>query len=255
MIVTGGSINMSVFTKISGLGRQLLFAAVVTPAIVVAGGAAQALELVVVQAQGVNLQAGQKIDGTKPLTLDAGQRLTLISPEGKTLRLRGPYNQAPAATAAADGAGVVDSLKGLVSAQRQGTATLGVVRAGTAEKELPGPWLVNVAKGGSRCILEGQQVVFWRPEAAPEATPFVISPSDRSWQASSRWPAQSDKMGIPSNMPLKDGQSFEFEMSGQTQTLTFHVIPSALTQDRIRGAWMMEKGCEDQAAALVKTIQ
>lgn len=234
---------------------QWMLAALLAPMVVLGAGAAVAADLVVVEARGVNLTAGQTVDGAKPLALEAGQRVTLISADGKTIRLRGPYNGAPAPAGVAEGSGVVDSLKSLVAQKQAGTATLGVVRSGAAEKELPEPWLVNVSKAGNRCIVEKEQVVFWRPEASAEQTPFVISPSDRSWQASSKWPAASDRMGIPATMPLRDGQSFEFEIAGQSTTLTFHVIPAALNKDQVRAAWMMEKGCEEQAAALVKVMK
>ncbi len=214
--------------------------------------AVHAAELVVVEARGVQLQPGAKIDGAKVFSLEAGQRVTLISSDGKTLRLRGPYNAAPAAGDVADGSGVVDSLKSMVSSKQAGTATLGVVRSGAAGPELPDPWLINVMRSGARCILDGEQVVFWKPAASPEAIAFSLQPSEGGWTAASKWPANSDRMGMPKTLPLKDGQSYAFEAGGQSNTLTFHTVPKAIEAPRMRAAYMMEKGCEEQATALMK---
>src|SRR5579872_7195234 len=62
---------------------------------------ASAGELIVVEARGVPLHAGQVIDDTQKLTLTEGQRVTLIAANGNTLMLRGPYDQVP--TQAGDG--------------------------------------------------------------------------------------------------------------------------------------------------------
>src|SRR6476620_8280837 len=79
--------------------------------------AAQAVELVVLEARGVNLRPGQTVDSTKPLPLRQGQHVTLISPAGVTLKLVGPYEKAPESDQAR-GANVASALSLLVT-QRQ----------------------------------------------------------------------------------------------------------------------------------------
>ena len=223
-------------------------------ALLIAAPGARAGDLVVVEAKGVSLQPGQSVDGSKVLKLEAGQRLTLIASDGKTIKLRGPYEEAPAPAQTADAGGVVDSLRNLVSARSAGTASLGVVRSASEERPLPEPWLVDVSKPGNRCLIENSQAVFWRPDSA-QSTTMEVRPADRSWQAKTTWPAASEKLGMPPNLPLRDGQTYQVEMSGSTASLTFHIIPASINKDAVRAAWMVEKGCEAQAAALVRTIQ
>src|ERR1051325_385611 len=85
--------------------------------------AAAAANLVVIEARGIAMRAGQTVDSTKPLDLKQGQHLTLISPAGVTIKLDGPYNKAPDAEQAR-GVPVANTLALLVT-QRQ--ARLGEV--------------------------------------------------------------------------------------------------------------------------------
>src|SRR5947208_11085149 len=61
-----------------------------------------AADLIVVEARGVNLRQGQKVDDTKKLTLADGQRVTLIASNGRTLKLTGPYDEVPSAEGTAE---------------------------------------------------------------------------------------------------------------------------------------------------------
>src|SRR5476651_2299602 len=66
-------------------------------ALLMAGGTAQAANLIVVEARGIGLTPGASIDSNKPLVLKQGQHVTLISDSGATLSIDGPYDQSPSA--------------------------------------------------------------------------------------------------------------------------------------------------------------
>jgi hypothetical protein len=150
----------------------------------------------VVDARGIELAPGAKIDGAKVLVLAAGQRLTLISADGRSLKLRGPYEDAPApAQAAATGANVGDALKNLMNQRVAGTAALGVVRAGGAAVDLPDPWVLDVSRSGARCLVGDATPVLWGPRFA-QATDIGIEPADRSWRARGQWSAETDRFAL-----------------------------------------------------------
>src|SRR4051794_30075418 len=109
----------------------------------VASTAARADMLVVVDARGGALQPGQSIDAQTPITLQAGQRVTLIASNGATIKLSGPFEGVPDPQGQRAG-GVVDSLRKLASQPVQGTSTLGTVRAATSEQPTQ-PWLIDVS--------------------------------------------------------------------------------------------------------------
>lgn len=215
--------------------------------------AAQATELVVVEAKGVELAAGAKVDGTAVLVLTAGQRLTLIAPDGRTLKLRGPYEEAPAPAQAGGAAGgnVGDALKNLMNQRVAGTAALGVVRAGGEAVDLPSPWVVDIGRSGARCVAEGADLVLWGPRFA-EAAELEIEPSDRSWRAKGQWPADSDRLTLPARIPLADGRGYVFAVGGNPANVTIFRMPAAFVDPLMQAAWMIEKGCDDQARALAR---
>ena len=56
---------------------------------------ARAANLIVVEARGIPMRVGATVDSSKPITLKAGQHVTLINDAGTTLKLDGPYDMAP----------------------------------------------------------------------------------------------------------------------------------------------------------------
>jgi hypothetical protein len=222
--------------------------------LVVLAVSASANELVVVEARGVELAPGAKVDGTKVLVLAAGQRLTLIAADGRTLKLRGPYEEAPApGQASGSGANVGDALKNLMNQRVAGTASLGVVRAGGEAVDLPDPWVLDIGRSGARCLAGDGAPVLWGPRFA-QTTELAIEPADRSWRALGQWPAGSDSFAMPARIPLADGRGYVFDIGGNAANVTIHRMPAGFVDPLLQAAWLIEKGCDDQARALARAI-
>jgi len=236
--------------------------------------------LVVFAAQGVALKPGDTVDGTKPFTLEAGQSATLIADNGKMLKLRGPYSAAPLSEAGRQGATVTDALAALVSAPRTTNATLGASRDAAAvvhltpgagpdgpggarkggsiggvlsgDDGLPEPWVVSIAGSGHRCVREGSELVFWRADKSQEQD-VKVGIASESWRARTRWPGGYAKLAAPDAMPRLEGTVFTVDVGPASATLTLHVMPQSVTAAPVLAAWMVEKGCISQAAALMRT--
>lgn len=226
-----------------------LFALAVT--VFLAVGQARANELVVLEAKGIDLAPGAKVDGTAKLTLAAGARLTLVAADGRTIKLRGPYEEAPAPATQVAQANMGDALRNLMNQRGAGTAQLGVVRAAGEGVDLPEPWVVDVARSGPRCLPADAAAVLWGPSFA-DATEIKIEPADRSWRARGNWPAGQDRLALPGTIPISDGTSYQVELGGNPAAIVVFRIPAALTDPVAQTAWMLEKGCEDQARALAR---
>jgi hypothetical protein len=224
-----------------GLGLVLLCAAAPPTA---------AIDVVVVEARGVALKAGQMIDGSKPLVLQEGQQVVLISPAGKTVKLRGPLDQPPLSEAEGGTADVGAALKSLVTAQAARADRLGVVRGAASQPVPPEPWLLDVTHAGNRCLPEGTPITFWRPGGGGDAV-LVIAPSDRSWRARADWPAQLDRLVMPQAVPLRQRTSYAVSLDGRERAITLITLPATLTNDPMRIAWMIEAGCDPQAQSLL----
>jgi hypothetical protein len=225
--------------------------AVLGVAACIPAGAAKAKDLVVVEARGVALKAGQVIDDTKPLVLEDGQRVTLIADNGATLKLRGPYNQLPTSVSTGD-AGLSDTLKTLIVQKDTRTSDVGVVRGAQAAK-LPEPWLLDVTRAGSLCIRDDGRVVVWRQSAGTAAN-FSISPLDRSWKMTASWPAGVDRLVLPDTFPRQVRSTYLVELDDAKNAVTINTIPAAVESNPMKAAWMIEKGCLAQAAALISDL-
>lgn len=220
----------------------LLAWAIVAPTI------AEAANLIVVEARGIALRAGQTVDSTKPFALKEGQHVTLVSPTGSTFKLDGPYNKAPDADA-----GQSVNVGAMLAALRTTGARIGEVGTtrGLPPYELPDPWVLDATRTGIVCLQDGGTAVLWRSSTAAQATVSVM-PADRSWKADANWPAGADRITMTTQVPMHAGATYLVLVNGSQYALTVAAVPAVLANDEMRAAWMAEKGCEAQAEALLR---
>jgi len=261
---------------------RLLGLAILTVPFLLHGTAARAAatDLVVLEAKGLSLSPGQRIDGSQPLQLEAGDQIKLIANNGRLIRLSGPYNDVPlAAGGGGDSGRLSQSLAALVGGGGTTSAMLGAHRAvpelggggeaglsggntsgvaavrtvGKPEIDLPEPWILDVNGDGNRCLHgTSQPVILWR-QARDEAQPVEVSVADGAWRGRTEWPRGYTKLATPEALPRLDGERYTVEIGSDSVSLTLHVIPETIDEPAVLAAWMMEKGCRSQAAALLRT--
>lgn len=217
-------------------------------------GAAAGAELVVLEAHGIGFKFGEVLAEDTVLTLAAGQRVTLLAENGMVLKLRGPYRQE--LTAAVAGRGDSDfseSLGALLAQKEARTREVGTVRASNAVK-LPEPWLIDVERAGQFCVRDGAPVVFWRAATQREAT-ISVMPLDRSWKITTTWPGGADRLTMPEGLLVQRRSTYLVDLEGNRAAITLSNIPSAVRNDAMRVGWMIEKGCDAQAEALLRTLK
>ena len=214
-------------------------------------GTAQAASLIIVEARGIGLKPGTSIDSAKPLMLKQGQHVTLISDSGATLTIDGPYDQPP--TAGGQGKSLGSTLAALATEHNARTGEAGVTR-GASTNVLPDAWLVDVTHSGSACLREKQQPVFWRPDANAVSA-LTVMPADRSWKSQAVWPAGSARLSVTTDVPVHGGAAYVLVFNGSQYALAVNTLPSTLANDSMRAAWMVRKGCEAQAEALLRPRQ
>ncbi len=214
--------------------------------------AAQAAQYTVVEARGIGFAPGSNVDSSKPLMLREGQHITLITLSGATIKLDGPYNQAPD-SGQTHATPLSAKLASLVSGgQRFGE--VGTTR-GSAKVTLPSAWVLDVSRSGTVCLLDdGRPPVLWHPAAAAE-TGVALTPDDRSWRADLQWPAKTDVLALGSDVPLRAGTTYFVALNGDQWAITVDLVPSTLGSDAMRAAWMANKGCEAQAEAMLRSAK
>ena len=242
-------------SRVHGLGLARAFVAAV-PLLVVfwVGTPVQAETLVVMEARGVSLKAGAQIDGDQVLTLKEGERLTLIRSDGTVLTLRGPFSKTPAPPTAV-ASDPKQALAALVNTRAARTSSVGVIRAGEEVMPLPEPWLVDLSRSGMRCMIEDQTVTFWRPDASQE-TRFTLVPSDRSYKADFIWPRGAARLPASKLEFKNEFNFFTIQQADQEFALQLMKIPKAIAEGNrvILIAWLLEKGCTQQADALLRQL-
>jgi hypothetical protein len=166
--------------------------------------------------------------------------------------LRGPFSGplAPKADAVPDSK---QALAALLVSRDARTKSVGVVRAGTASVKTPQPELIDITRGGPRCLTEGDKPLLWRPNNSTEQK-FVISPGDRSWRAYFVWESGQDRMQMPDLSKFDGMTTLLVNIDQQEFVITLTTVPTSITNDFIRAAWMLEKGCVQQADALLKSL-
>jgi hypothetical protein len=212
---------------------------------------AAAADLVVVSSRGVDLKAGQAVDGSQPLLLKDGQQVELIAPSGQLIKLHGPWDKPPIAEGAADAPDATVALKALLTQNLARSQSVGVVRGTTAQVVPPEPWLLDITHVGIRCLPENREVVFWRPDGNGAAA-LSVEPYDRSWRARAAWPAGSDRLPMPRSLPLTNRSTYIVGLNGKATTITLVTVPAAASNDAMRAAWMIQEGCDTQAQALLQ---
>ena len=214
--------------------------------------AANAANLVVIEARSVALRPGQTVDSTKPLVLKEGQHVTLISPTGATIKLDGPYEKAPDADQAR-AVPVANTLALLVTQRQARVGEVGTTR-GTGPNVLPDPWVLDASRAGTVCLREGSEAVLWRPDSARD-TELTVAPADRSWKAETHWLAGADRIMVQAPVLIHGGATYLLTLNGVQSAMKVENVPPILSNDPMRAAWLAGKGCEAQAEALLRNRQ
>jgi hypothetical protein len=212
-----------------------------------------AVKLVVIDARAGQIKAGSSIDSLAPITLKEGERITVVAPDGKSVTLKGPFTgpPMPASSTAADPKA---ALAALVNTRDARTSSVGVIRAGADAAKLPEPWLIDMSRPGTRCMIEGETPVWWRPEPDHEAA-FTVFPVDRSWRADFKWESGQDRQSVPKLAKFEGPNTFVIRRDNQEYAVTITVIPKAIDNDLVLSSWMLEKACIQQADALLAKIK
>jgi hypothetical protein len=145
------------------------------------------------------------------------------------------------------------ALAALINTRNARTSSVGVVRGATDAAALPDPWLIDISRGGERCLKEGGRAIWWRPDGK-QAQKFTVLPVDRSWIADFEWNAGETMMGMPELAALNTQTIFMMRVGDQEFPVSINIVPSDLDNDLILASWMLEKGCIQQADALLKTV-
>ncbi len=209
-------------------------------------------QLIVLQARGGEFKIGQSIPSDKSISLKEGERVTLIGADGKSITHRGPFKGFPIKKGSIK-PNPSKALSVLIASRDARTSSIGVIRAGTNSVQTPDHFAIDVTRGGPRCLFEGKKPEFWRPDSSKEE-PFVMFPVDRSWRADLIWKVGQDRLTMPNLSKFEGITTVLVNFNQQEFAISFNVIPKSVNDPFIQTAWMLEKGCIQQANSLLTQL-
>lgn len=225
--------------------RPLRRLAIVLVAAALVAGAADAGEVVVIASNLPGVAAGAVIEGERTVELGAGQRIAVVTGTGRAISRSGPYTGPLAAEAGPADRSLVEALSRLVSTGKKGGAELGAIRA-PGKAAPPDPWMIDAARAGDQCVIEGRAPVLWRANALRPESLVINGATDAAVLV---WPAAAETLAWPAALPLADRASYRLRLgaSGEGRELVLHLVPPSLPTEAHRAAFMAERGCLGQA--------
>lgn len=204
----------------------------------------EAGQWVVITAEQTSVQPGALLDGSKPLKLTEGAKLTLLAEDGKTLTLTGPYSGAPGdGTPKGAPTGNLTVIAGLLQGHQESTSTLGVMRGNNAKTPATAD-LINVDNSGDRC-LSNDPVVLWRGNVT-QAEQIALVDAKGAALASLTWPTGEAQLPVPGHY-FEDGKRYLVQRLDKPISLQVHKAATMPNNPAALAAWMAKNGCKAQA--------
>lgn len=220
-------------------------------------GAVNAAELVVIASSEPTLEVGAVIDGSRPLKIPAGARVTLISSTGRTVVLEGPYDGMPDPTRAPADGDLVESLSRLITQESGSSTALAVFRGANVKKpeNRPDLWGIDIARAGRYCLRRDIPAYLWWNNARAGAVVSLDRASSDDGGVRIRWPSAKRQLLWPESLMLADGAVYvaRFRSGDEGERLAVRFMPT-LASDAHRVAWMANYGCTGQALKVLNAI-
>ena len=217
--------------------------------------------LIVYSAIGVKFKSGEAINSSDALTLKSGEKLSLISPTGKMIKLVGPFEGAPVTKGEGrEKQSIKNAIQNLLTQSKPGSDSFGITRntddllklAGQPAP-LPSPWVVDITKDGPYCYREGEKIVFWRGDKSKTAS-ITIEIEPGNWSAKTTWKSGKSKLTLPDSIPIAEGLLYKVTLDGSSTKGVLNLVPKTIHSKIAQAAWMKERGCLAQFRTLVHSF-
>lgn len=213
-------------------------------------------DYVIISSTAPAIAAGAVMADGDRLTLPADSLVTLLSQNGDTVTLRGPHDGPIAVKPKAGGNKSMVAVVGrlLQSGDLEKTA-LGASRA-VGDAAVPdGVKGIPAFVSGSYCgRRDGLELIRGDGKGVRRAT---AQQTDTGQKFSLIWPDGRRAIPWPGDFPPVDGGGYRLTQHGalQASEWVLHLLPPTLVDSTARIAWMMERDCLQQAAALLIAIR
>lgn len=231
--------------------------------------AVSATELVIVESTDASYAEGDTISDNETIVLEKGTRIILLSEDGITVAISGPFEGPPTPVESDDDYDVFTALGVLVGQAELDSRSIGGVRfASTEYKDIDpsrdvndgreSPWFLHTGLGGAQCVPQAtEQVTYWREDSSRDQILNVAHLASGE-TATIEWPAGTHTASWPDELPVLLDEVYVLRMKEDLRSvaLVVRAVPEAVTGSEYAAvAWFAARGCTSQANLLFATLQ
>lgn len=197
---------------------------------------------------------GRRLPASERVVLRTGDRVVLVG-EGPSRTLSGPGNF-PVRSANTANVNTANTLGRYLSATGGTISRTGAVRGtgtGEAPASAPNLWVVDIAQGGTRCVLDPANVTLWRADMSEDTLLMVANTNDPSQRASLAFVAGQNFRRWPSDiMPIHEDTSYRITGPGMSEgnVISFVALANQPADAESAAMVLAERGCTNQLAQL-----
>lgn len=213
-------------------------------------------ELIVIEVSGTEaFSPGDKIDTSSAIVLPENARLTILSKSGEMQVLVGPHSAKVEQSTSGEVAAFDqwDAVTSIFGQSDKRTETFGASRNLDGDiPPTPGVWDVSIDSSGPRCSTSGS-LVFWRRNS--DKTERVSVRTADTKLNDVVWEKGLEGLDVTSLIAPANGRMI-VGIGAQLRELELHVFPGpvkTIKQGVLLG-WLLEKGCNRQARALIDLV-
>lgn len=219
---------------------------------------ALAQNLVVLESTLPNYALGTEVSADAALNLPDKSRLVLVTEDGRSVVLAGPYQGNAKSKLGAGGGGnkaFSTALASLVRSAQEETSSVGAVRAagiGTHDEAL----MVNLSESGDYCVADPAKLMMtrYKHETGPKLSITVVADSSEVQIA---WPSGTDRTAWPAAAKFDDGAKFIVSQDGKDSRTLITLVKVSGSYPTLahEAVEMANAGCAEQARMLLALMR
>jgi hypothetical protein len=204
---------------------------------------------------GQNYKPGKKLQANQPVTLKAGETLTVLDERG-TRTLRGPGTFSTSSAPTANNVGPT-SLASLIKTSSVRRARTGAVRGTNTPKvaaRSPNLWFVDISKSGTICVPDFSRLQLWR---ADTAQPLKLTASSSLASGTANFLKGQPTASWPNQVTPVDGGRYTIMRSGGSDAVTINLVQLTVNGDEAldkMASNLLSRGCQTQGELLAETF-
>ena len=232
------------------------------PLLVLAPLVTMGSELVVVESSSPRYELRQIVSDAEIISLAEGSEVVLITEDGRTITISGPYDGLIDTSVPSRGFEVFKALTRLIGISEVDSRDIGGVRGDDDEVRVidhrQTPWLFHAGLSGDQCIPENHEpVAFWREDSSGEQR-LTVRHLASGMNASIVWEPGENTVAWPEQLSIQLDSVYVLDWNEQIRPvgMVIRQVPAEVADiDEATVAWLAARGCTSQAQLTLAALR